>query len=304
MVYHDSVTLNTGAVMPAIGLGTWKSAPGEVEHAVEFALKTGYRHIDTAAAYGNEAEVGKGIKDSGVSRSEIFLTTKLNNPDHSDPLSALQSSLKSLDTPYLDLWLMHWPAPMKFDDDNKMVADKTLNWLDTWKAMVKVYKSHPDQVKAIGVSNFSIDYLEILFAEHKEGDVVPAVNQVELHPGCVQKELREYCKKKGIVVTAYSPLGSDGKDGPVLRENEVVKRIAKTHGVGVGTVLIGLQINSDNTTVLPKSVTKSRIEENLKMISLSDEEVQELNAINETVSFRACNPEWTGWGHLGFPDKK
>ncbi|KAG8897613.1 hypothetical protein FRC01_011250, partial [Tulasnella sp. 417] len=132
MPVYDYVTLNTGDKMPVFGLGTWKSQPGQVEHAVEYALKdAGYRHIDTAAAYQNESEVGQGIKASGVKREDIFLTTKLDNVSHGDPEAALLSSLEKLDTPYLDLWLMHWPAPM-----NEGGANKNIDWVDTWKAMV------------------------------------------------------------------------------------------------------------------------------------------------------------------------
>ncbi|KAJ2934537.1 hypothetical protein H1R20_g2572, partial [Candolleomyces eurysporus] len=160
------IKLNTGAEMPTVGLGTWKSQPGQVEGAVEHALKFGYRHVDTAAAYENETEVGKGIKASGVPRSEIFLTTKLNNTDHGDTAKALEYSLNALGTDYLDLCgftaleydaslivlileltgLMHWPAPMRPDD----TPDKTIDWLNTWKEMVKLYKAHPEKLRAIG----------------------------------------------------------------------------------------------------------------------------------------------------------
>jgi len=294
MVATKTVKLNTGAEMPTVGLGTWKSQPGDVEKAVEYALQVGYRHIDTAAAYGNEKEVGEGIKASGVPRSEIFLTTKLNNPDHKNVEGALNSSLKKLDTDYLDLWLMHWPAPMTAD----FKADKSIDWLDTWKEMERVYKANPDKVKAIGVSNFSVDYLERLLPA---ATVVPAVNQIELHPACTQPEIREFCGAKGIVLTSYSPLGSD--NSPLLKD-PVVTKIAEAHGVGAGTILISFQANQPNTVVLPKSVTPARIKSNFTVIDLSPEEIDELNAINKTQMFRACNPEWTGHGHLGFPDRK
>ncbi|KZT62095.1 Aldo/keto reductase [Calocera cornea HHB12733] len=177
MVYHKTVTLNTGAIMPTVGLGTWKSAPGQVEHAVEYALKSaGYKHIDTAYDYGNEAEVGQGIKASGVPRGEIFLTTKLPNAQHGTPEKALEESLAALDT-YIDLWLMHWPAPMKGGK-----ADKSINWIDTWKKMEAIYEKNKDKVRAIGVSNIGIKYLNELL---KEAKIVPAVNQVELHPVCI-----------------------------------------------------------------------------------------------------------------------
>lgn len=294
MPVYDYVTLNTGDKMPVFGLGTWKSQPGQVEHAVEYALKTaGYRHIDTAAAYGNEVEVGQGIKASGIKREDIFLTTKLDNSGHGDPEEALRSSLQNLDTPYLDLWLMHWPAPMT---DGK--PNKNIDWVDTWKAMVNVKKLNPDKVKAIGVSNVSVEYLTRLL---ENTDYVPAVNQIELHPSCPQADIRKLCKEKGIVVTAYSPLGSD--NSPLLT-NEVVSKIAERHNVHPANILISIWANMENTTVISKSVTNSRIESNKKLVNLSDEEIEELLKISEKQHFRACNPEWTGWGDLGFPDRK
>ncbi|TDL25187.1 Aldo keto reductase [Rickenella mellea] len=296
MPASTSVTLNTGAVMPTLGLGTWKSKPGEVEKAVEYALKEeGYTHIDTAAAYENEKEVGEGIKMSGVDRSKIFLTTKLNNNDHKDVLGALLLSLRKLDTPYIDLWLMHWPAPMVADLSG---PDRSIDWIDTWKEMEKVYKDHPDKVKAIGVSNFSVEYLEKLLAV---ATVVPAVNQIELHPSCVQQDVVDLCESKGIVVTAYSPLGSDGS--PLLT-NPVVKKIADKHGVHPANILVSLQANKKNVTVLPKSVNPERIRSNKKLIDLDDSEIAELHKIDETDHFRACHPNWTGWGGLGFKDCK
>ncbi|KAF8649597.1 hypothetical protein AX16_005688 [Volvariella volvacea WC 439] len=292
MPVNPTTVLNTGAHMPTVGLGTWKSKPGQVEHAVEFALKHGYRHIDTAAAYRNESEVGQGIKASGVPRSEFFLTTKLDNPDHTRAPDALKDSLERLGTDYLDLWLMHWPAPMT----PEYKADKTVDWLDTWKSMEKLFKENPDKLKAIGVSNFSIEFLERLLAV---AEIVPAVNQIELHPSCPQEELVEYCRQKGIIVTAYSPLGSD--NSPLL-QNEVVKKIADKHGVPPANVLISLQANRPGVNVLPKSVTASRIAANFNVIDLTQEDIDELQAIDKTAHFRACHPSWTGWGSLGFPD--
>ncbi|KAF5333187.1 hypothetical protein D9611_002739 [Ephemerocybe angulata] len=298
MPAHKSVKLNTGAEMPTVGLGEFEyaragiSQPGVVEGAVAEALKLGYKAIDTATAYGNEAEVGRGIKDSGVDRSSIFLTTKLDNVDHKDPAKALQFSLKALDTDYLDLWLMHWPAPML---DGK-TPDKTIDWLDTWNEMVKLYKAHPDKLRAIGVSNFSVAFMKRLLAN---SDVVPAVNQVELHPACPQEDVVSFCRGKGIVVTAYSPLGSD--NSPLL-QNEVVKKIADKHNVHPANILISLQANRPGVTVLTKSVTPERIKANAQIIDLSEEEIAELQSIDKTLHFRACHPSWTGWGSLGFPD--
>ncbi|KAJ8515028.1 hypothetical protein ONZ45_g7494 [Pleurotus djamor] len=296
MPASKTVKLNTGAEMPTVSLGTWKSKPGAVEHAVEYALKNaGYKGIDTATAYSNEPEVGQGIKASNVPRESFFLTTKLDNFDQSTAEKALNDSLNWLDTPYLDLWLMHWPAPMK-RVDGKELPDKTLDWLDAWKEMERLFLAYPEKVKAIGVSNFSIEFLERLLAVAK---VVPAVNQIELHPSCPQQELVDYCTKKGIVVTAYSPLGSD--NSPLLK-NEVVLEIANKYSVSPANVLISLQANRPNVTVLPKSVTPERILANANIIDLTEEDVQKLNDIDKTHHFRACHPNWTGWGSLGFTD--
>ncbi|KAJ3859535.1 NADP-dependent oxidoreductase domain-containing protein [Lentinula edodes] len=292
MPASKSIKLNTGAEMPTLGLGTWRSQPGAVEHAVEYALKNGYRNIDTATAYGNESEVGQGIKKSGVPREEIFLTTKLNNPDMGRPKEALEYSLKQLDTPYLDLWLMHWPAPMTKEGG----ADKSIDWLDTWHEMEKLYKAHPEKIKAIGVSNFSVEYLKRLLSN---SEVVPAANQIELHPSCPQQEVIDLCVSKGIAVTGYSPLGSEG--APLLKNPTVVK-IAEKYGVKPGTILISLQANRPNVNVLPKSVTNERILANATIIDLEPADVVELNQIAKTEPFRACHPSWAGWGNLGFTE--
>ncbi|KAI0641329.1 Aldo/keto reductase [Trametes meyenii] len=291
MPVSKSVKLNTGAEMPTLGLGTWRSQPGAVEKAVAHALRSGYRHIDTATAYANEKEVGLGIKDSGVPREEIFLTTKLSNVDQRDVEGALKRSLEQLDTPCLDLWLMHWPCPM-----NASGADKERNWLDTWKDIERVYKAHPDKVKAIGVSNFSVSYLKRLL---EAASVVPAVNQIESHPACMQEDIVQECRKHGIVVTAYSPLGSD--NAPLLA-NPVVEKIAKKYDVPPANILISLQANRPGVNVIPKSVTPSRIDQNAKLVDLADEDVKELTEIEKTNHNRVCKPYWTGWGNIGFPD--
>jgi len=189
---------------------------------------------------------------------------------------------------------MHWPAPQF--EDNK--SNKSINWLDTWRQMEKVYKEHPDKVKAIGVSNVSVDFFKELL---KIATVTPAVNQVELHPACHQQDVRDFCQSKGVVMTSYSPLGSLGS--PLL-EDPTVLDLAKKYDVGPANILISLQANLPNTTVLPKSVTNGRIKANAKVVSLEADDIDRLISINKSKSFRACNPEWTGWGHLGFPDRK
>ncbi|KAF8889662.1 NADP-dependent oxidoreductase domain-containing protein [Infundibulicybe gibba] len=249
MPAKKALKLNTGAEMPAVGLGTWRSAPGAVEDAVEHALKFGYTLIDTAAAYGNEKEVGQGIKASGVPRGNIFLTTKLGNESHKDPEEALNRSLKNLGTNYLDLWLMHWPAPMT----PEYKADKSINWIDTWKEMERLFKAHPDKLKAIGVSNFSAEFLERLLTV---AEVIPAVNQIELHPSCPQEDIIDVCRKNGIVVTAYSPLGSENSPLP---SNATVKSIARSMASNPPMCLYLSKLINLGSTCLPNLCQKAEL---------------------------------------------
>ncbi|CAK5274804.1 unnamed protein product [Mycena citricolor] len=189
---------------------------------------------------------------------------------------------------------MHWPAPMT--KGTPALADKSKDWLDAWKSMEKLYKAHPDKLKAIGVSNFSVKFMERLL---EVAEVIPAVNQIELHPSCPQQDIVDFCLSKGIAVTAYSPLGSD--NSPLLT-NEVVNKLAEKHSVTSANILVSLQANRPGVTVLPKSVSNERILANKTIVDLTAEEVAELQAIDKTAHFRACHPDWTGWGSLGFPD--
>ncbi|KAF8309104.1 Aldo/keto reductase [Clavulina sp. PMI_390] len=289
----STITLNNGVKMPVVGLGTWKSQPGAVEKAVEHALKFGYKHIDTATAYDNEKEVGMGIAASGVPRESFFITTKLNNDDHDKVEQALHYSLKQLGVPYIDLWLMHWPAPM-ITPPSLGKANKDIDWLDTWKEMERVYTNNKDKVRAIGISNFSVPYLERLL---KVATITPAVNQIELHPSLQQKEVVAASEAAGIFVTSYSPLGSDAS--PLLT-NETIAKLATKYDVGPASILISYQALHPNRTVLPKSVTPSRIESNAKFVDLTPEEMGEITKIGETKIFRVCDPNWAGWGDLGF----
>ncbi|KAF2430475.1 aldo/keto reductase-like protein [Tothia fuscella] len=275
--------LNTGAEIPAIGLGTWQSPPGQVREAVKVALQHGYRHIDTAMAYGNEKEVGQGIKDSGVPRSEIWVTTKLDNPWHKRVQEGINTSLESLGIDYVDLYLMHWPCSSNPDDMSKVYDD--WNFVDTWREMQKLVPS--GKVKNIGVSNFAIKNLEILLND-KSCKIVPAVNQVELHPNCPSPKLLDYCKKKDIHATAYSCLGST--DSP-LYKNEALIKLAEKKGKTVQQVLLmwGLQ---RGTSVIPKSVTASRIQKNFDLDGweLDDEELAKINGMRER--FKVCGDAW------------
>lgn len=263
MDINTKVNLNNGVEMPALGLGVWESAEGnECENAVIEATKAGYRHIDTAAIYGNEKSVGNGIKKSGISREEIFITTKLWNGDHDNPEGALEESLKKLQLDYVDLYLIHWPVPER----NK-----------TWKMLEQFLEE--GKCRAIGVSNFTIRHLEELL---KQSKIIPAVNQVEFTPYLFQKELLEYCKSKGIQLEAYSPLtrGIKLKDPKLV---EMANRYNKT------PAQILLRWNSQHgVVVIPKSTRKERILENSDIFDfeISEDDMKKLDSFNE--GFRVC----------------
>ncbi|KAI0781929.1 Aldo/keto reductase [Abortiporus biennis] len=265
MAIQPIITLNNGVKIPAIGLGTWQSKPEDVVNAVEYAIKdVGYRHIDCAAMYGNEKEVGEGIRRSGVPRSEVFLTSKLWCTRHHEVEKALDESLANFGTDYLDLYLIHWPVhlnphgnhpsfPLRPDGSRDVLVDWPLK--ETWRQMEEVLKK--GKVKAIGVSNFSEKKLEEILPT---ATVIPAVNQLELHLYNPQHNLLKYLSEKGIVAQAYSPLGST--NSPLL-EDETVASLAKKHELTPPDVLLGYLL-SKNIVVLPKSVTPSRIASNFK----------------------------------------
>jgi len=287
-------TLNNGVKIPAVGLGTWQSQPHEVAQAVQHALKTGYRHIDGAFAYKNEDEVGEGIRASGVPRNEIFLTTKLWCTDHRRVPEALDRSLKNLGVDYLDLWLMHWPValnpngndpffPKKPDGSRDLDTERP--FVDTWRDMEKALET--GKVKAIGVSNFDIHNLEILL---KDSKVVPAVNQVELHPYLPQVDLVKYCKEKNILLTAYSPLGSSGT--PLLQEKKIIELAEKYHATP-SQICVSYQV-ARGVVAVPKSVTPSRITENFKVVNLKPEDVEAITSIASEPGKgkRIISPPW------------
>lgn len=243
-----SYKLNTGSLIPAVGLGTWQSGPGEVEKAVFHALKSGYRHIDAAFVYGNEREVGDGIKKAIeaklVTRNEIFVTSKLWCTYHRTPEKCLDEGLRRLGLDYVDLYLMHWPVPMNADGNDPLFPkhadgsrdlDTAWSHIKTYKEMEKLLKTR--KTKAIGVSNYSVKFLEELLPHV---NVVPAVNQIENHPLLPQQEIADYCHWKGILIEAFSPLGSTGSP---LFSDQIVQDVATKYGVGPGTVLISYQGN-------------------------------------------------------------
>ncbi|KAL4956138.1 NADP-dependent oxidoreductase domain-containing protein [Aspergillus filifer] len=305
--------LNTGATIPALGLGTWQSAPGEVSNAVYHALKVGYRHIDAAQCYGNEAEVGEGINkalsEGIVQRSEIFVTTKLWCTYHTRVEEAVNLSLSKLGLDYLDLYLVHWPLAMNPKGNHELfpkLADgsrdlvREHSHVTTWKNMEDLITQHPEKVKAIGVSNYSVKYLEELLPQVK---IVPAVNQIENHPALPQQEIVDFCKEKGILITAYSPLGSTGS--PLFKEDAIVK-VAEKRGVAPATVLLSWHL-ARGSSVLAKSVTPSRIEDNRNLVKLDQENI---DLIGKYSAELAANNGFQRYVYppfgvnFGFPDKQ
>ncbi|GAA3665461.1 aldo/keto reductase [Lentzea roselyniae] len=256
------VKLNNGVEMPQLGFGVWQVPDAEATTAVAEALKAGYRSIDTAAAYGNEGGTGEAIARSGVDRDEVFVTTKLWNSDHGHDatLRAFDESVKKLGLDVLDLYLIHWPMPARD------------LYVETWKAFVQLQKE--GRVRAIGVSNFQPAHLRRLI---DETGVVPAVNQIELHPYLQQAELREFHAKHGIRTEAWSPLGQGGE----LLADPVVTEIAARHSRSAAQVVLRWHLQLGNV-VIPKSVTPSRIRENIAVFDfeLSDEEMAALSTVD------------------------
>ncbi|KAF7558260.1 hypothetical protein G7Z17_g178 [Cylindrodendrum hubeiense] len=295
MPLQTTFTLNTGANIPAVGFGTWQAPPGQVEKAVEIALKSGYQHIDCAAIYRNEVEVGEGIRKSGVQRSEIFITGKLWNTKHAseDVEQGLDKTLKDLGTDYLDLFLMHWPVAFKSGDNWFPIdSDGVFELADidpavTYAAMEKLLDT--GKVRAIGVSNFTKDRLDDLLSKTK---VVPAVNQIEAHPYLQQPALFDYCKSKGIQLAAYSPLGNNQTGEARTVDDPLVAELAKKLGLDIGQVLYSWGVQR-GSVVLPKSVTPGRIESNIQVKELPQDAFDQLNALERNKRYN-----WqTRWGY-------
>lgn len=258
---QGTVLLHNGVKMPYFGLGVYKVEEGnEVIESVKTALEVGYRAIDTAALYENEEGVGKAIKESGIPRKEIFVTTKVWNTDHGyeKTLKAFDKSISKLGLDYVDLYLIHWPGKDTF--------------LDTWRALEKLYRD--GRVRAIGVSNFKPHHLQTLM-EHSEEK--PVINQVELHPYFQQKELREFCKQHDIVVEAWSPLGR----GQVL-DDPVLAEIGKKYGKTPAQVTLRWHLQND-IVIIPKSVTPSRIKENADIFDfeLTAEDMEQIDQLDK-----------------------
>ncbi len=258
---QSTVKLNNDVRMPILGLGVYQSPPGRVtRNAVNFALRVGYRHVDTARIYGNEADVGEAVRESGVPRGDLFVTTKLWNSDqgYDSTLRACEASLKRLGLDYLDLYLVHFPVP----DLRK----------ETWRAMETLLEK--GRCRAIGVSNFTLRHLEELI---EESHVIPSVNQVEFHPFLYQKELLKYCQRKGIQVEAYSPLAR----GERLKHPRIIS-LATKYSKTPAQLMIRWGIEH-GLVVIPKSTREERIRENSQVFDfdISDDDMRSLDSLNQ-----------------------
>ncbi len=255
-----SITLNNGVEIPQLGFGTFQIAPEDAAAATTFALESGYRHIDTAAAYRNESGVGEAIRHSGIPREQIFVTTKLRNGDqgYDAALRAFDRSMDQLGLDYLDLYLIHWPYP------------KHGLYVESWKALERIYEE--GRARAIGISNFLPEHISDVVSQ---GSVIPAINQFELHPTLQQQDIQAMCRKHGIAVEAYSPLGR-GQD----LESAVVTEIAAAHGVNVAQVVLRWHIQQ-GTVVIPKSANQDRIRQNAEIFAfnLSEEEMAKISGL-------------------------
>ncbi|AZN30316.1 aldo/keto reductase [Flaviflexus salsibiostraticola] len=257
------LTMNTGHSIPQLGYGTYKIAPSDTVHAVTLALEAGYRHIDTAQMYGNEAEVGQAIAQSGIPRSEIFLTTKLNNTNHEADAarSSFAQSLEDLQTDYVDLFLIHWPLPTLYGGD----------FLSTWKVLEEFYAD--GRSTSIGVSNFLPEHIDVLL---NGSDIVPAVNQIEVHPYFTNEESRRKNAEAGIVTQAWSPLGRGAALG-----DPVIARIAERIGATPAQVVLAWHIHRGDV-VIPKSVTPERIISNMDIfdVPLTEQDYENITALD------------------------
>lgn len=261
---NDTFHLNNGYEIPCVGFGTWQTPDGEIAvMAVSEAIKTGYRHIDTASCYENEVGVGQGIKRSGIEREKLFVTSKVWNTErgYEKTIAAFEKTLADLGLDYLDLYLIHWPASSSQYDNWEEIN------LETWRAMTELYRA--GRIKSIGVSNFMPHHLEALM----KTEVPPMVNQIEYHPGLTQAETVDYCKKHGILVEAWSPLGT----GRMLN-NEMLKSIAGKYGKSVAQLCIRWCLQN-GVLPLPKSVTPARIVENADVFDF-DITAEDMSAIN------------------------
>lgn len=294
-----TLTFKNGDKIPVLGLGTWKSEPGEVKKAVLAAIKAGYRHIDCAPVYGNESEVGEALTeafDTGlVKREDMWITSKLWNSNHKEEqvIPALKKTLADLKLDYLDLYLIHWPVAFKAgvsfpEGSEDFYTLKEVPLTETWKGMEATVKA--GLAKHIGVSNFNKERVHFLLENSK---IAPEMNQVEMHPFLPQQELVDFCQLNKIHLTAYSPLGSGDRseqmkkdNEPILFDHPVIKEIAEKHKASTAQVLISWQIHRD-IVVIPKSTNEGRIQQNFesKDLALGEEDMSKIEGIDYEYRF-------------------
>jgi 2,5-diketo-D-gluconate reductase A len=258
------ITLNNGQSIPQLGFGVFQVEPKDTAQAVTTALEAGYRHIDTAEMYGNEKEVGEAIAKSGLARTDVYVTSKLSNDAHrpEDARAAFDLTLEALGFDYIDLFLIHWPLPTRYDGD----------FVSTWQVLEEFYRA--GRARSIGVSNFQPHHLRRL---HEETEIPPAVNQIEVHPYLTQDEVRGFCAEHGIAIEAWSPIGR----GMVL-EDPVIGSVARRVGKTPAQVVLRWHIERGDI-IFPKSVTPARIRENFDIFDfeLSGGDVAEISALNK-----------------------
>lgn len=263
----SDLKLSNGVTIPGLGYGTYQTPPEDAYRAVTDALAVGYRHIDTAALYGNESGVGQAVKDSGLKREEVFITSKLWNTErgYDKAMAAFEKTLAELGTDYLDLYLIHWPA-----NEKQFGQEAAALNLDTWRAFEDLYKA--GKIKAIGVSNFMPNHLEALLAQ---AEIKPMVNQIEVHPGWPQTEAIRYCQRNDILVEAWAPLGE-----AAALSNPVLAKIAAKYNHTPAQVCLRWEIQL-GILPLPKSVHKERMAENTKLFDfeLTEDEMDIIGAL-------------------------
>ena len=278
----EQYLLSNDVQIPVIGFGTWQTPSDETGvNAVITALQSGYRHIDTAQGYRNEDIVGKAVKDSGIPREEIFLTSKLDNPNHGydNTMRSFERTLEQLGTDYVDLFLIHWPNPLQYR------ATWQQTNAETWKAFEELYRA--GKIRAIGISNFRQHHIDELM---KTAEITPMVNQIRLCPGEPQEALVGYCRERNILLEAYSPLGT----GQIFKVPEM-QALAEKYQKSIAQICIRWSLQN-GFLPLPKSVTADRIRENIDVFSfaLSDEDVSLIAGLTGCVGL-SCDPDTTNW---------